>query len=30
MNLTRVYDFINVLHIKRRLSTKEDYFSKHK
>jgi hypothetical protein len=29
MNLTRVYAFLQVLHIKRRLSTKDDYFSTH-
>jgi hypothetical protein len=29
MNLTRLLNFIQVLHIKRRHSTKNDYFSKH-
>jgi hypothetical protein len=29
MNLTRIYDFIHVLQIKRRLSSKDDYFSTH-
>jgi hypothetical protein len=26
MNLTRVYDFLHVVHVKRRLSTKDNYF----
>jgi hypothetical protein len=30
MILTRVYDFLQVLSIKRMHSTKNDYFSKHK
>jgi hypothetical protein len=29
MNLTKFYDFLHVLHIKRRHSTKNDYFAKH-
>jgi hypothetical protein len=29
MHLTRFYDFIQVLHIRRRHPTKIDYFSKH-
>jgi hypothetical protein len=29
MNLTRVYDFIQVIHIKRSYSTKYDYFCTH-
>jgi hypothetical protein len=29
MDLNMFYDFIQVLHSKRRLSTKDDHFSKH-
>jgi hypothetical protein len=28
-NLTRVYDFLQVLHTKRSYSTKNDYFTRH-
>jgi hypothetical protein len=29
MKLTRIYDLTQVLHIKRRLSTKDEHFSKY-
>jgi hypothetical protein len=29
MNLTRIYDFLHVLHIKMSYSTKDHYFSTH-
>jgi hypothetical protein len=29
MNLTRVYDFMQILNIKRKYSTQNDHFPKH-